>query len=141
MKRFSSNITCLSPVMKKTSPTKLNQEKVKEGAKQEQPWIVQGVKKNYKQQQNTKNSKYKQQLLTNKTYSSAVSSMRHPLYLPKGERERDQEPVAATAAATANIKLSMLMIVDVVRRHRRSIMPPLARIGASTKRLEQQQLL
>jgi hypothetical protein len=40
MKRFSSNITGLSPVMKKISPTKTSQEKVKEGAKQEQPWIV-----------------------------------------------------------------------------------------------------
>jgi hypothetical protein len=60
MKRFSSNITGLSPVRKKTSPTKVNQEKAKEGAKKEQPWIVQGVKKTYKQQQNTK----KQQLQT-----------------------------------------------------------------------------
>jgi hypothetical protein len=51
MKRFSSNITGLSPVMKKTSPTKISQEKVKEGAKQEQPRIVQGADKNYKQQQ------------------------------------------------------------------------------------------
>jgi hypothetical protein len=31
----------------------------------------------------------------------------HPLSLPKGERKRDQESVAATAAATANIKLSI----------------------------------
>jgi hypothetical protein len=54
MKRFPSNITCISPVMKKTSPTKVNQEKAKEGAKQEQPWIVKGAKKNYKQQQNIK---------------------------------------------------------------------------------------
>jgi hypothetical protein len=53
MKKFSSNITGLSPVTKKTSPTKVNQEKAKEGATQEQPWIVQGVKKTYKQQQNT----------------------------------------------------------------------------------------
>jgi hypothetical protein len=53
MKICSSNITGLSPVTKKTSPTKVNQEKAKEGVKQEQPWIVQGVKKTYKQQ-NTK---------------------------------------------------------------------------------------
>jgi hypothetical protein len=45
MKRFSSNITGLSPVTKKTSSTKVNQEKATEGAKQEQPWIFQGVKK------------------------------------------------------------------------------------------------
>jgi hypothetical protein len=35
MNIFSSNITSLSPVMKKISPTKTSQEKVKEGAKQE----------------------------------------------------------------------------------------------------------
>jgi hypothetical protein len=107
MKRFSSNITGLSPVMKKTSPTKISQEKVKEGAKQEQPWIVQGAKKNYKEQQNTKNSNFKQQLMTNMIYSSAVSSMGPPLSLPKGERNIDPESVAATAAATTNIKLSV----------------------------------
>jgi hypothetical protein len=78
MKRFSSNITGQSPVMKKTSPTKISQEKVKEGAKQEQPWIVQGAKKNYKQQQNTKNNNFKQQLMTNMTYSSTVSSVGPP---------------------------------------------------------------
>jgi hypothetical protein len=54
MKRSSSNITGLSPVMKKTSQTKISQEKVKEGAKQEQSWIIEGAKKYYKQQQNTK---------------------------------------------------------------------------------------
>jgi hypothetical protein len=37
MERFSSNITDLSPVTKKASPTKVNQEKAKEVAKQEQP--------------------------------------------------------------------------------------------------------
>jgi hypothetical protein len=36
MKRFSSNITGLSPVMKKKSRTRTSQEKAKEGAKQEQ---------------------------------------------------------------------------------------------------------
>jgi hypothetical protein len=85
MKRFSSKITGLSPVTNKTSPTKVNQEKAKEGAKQEQPWIVQGVKKTYKQQQNTKNSNCKQQLITNKTYSSTVSSMGPSLSLAKSE--------------------------------------------------------
>jgi hypothetical protein len=79
MKRFPSNIRGLSPVIKKTSPTKISQEKVKEGAKQEQPWIVQGSKKNRKQQQNTKNNNYKQQLMTNMTYSSTVSSMGPPI--------------------------------------------------------------
>jgi hypothetical protein len=83
MKRFSSNITGLSPVTKKTSPTKVYQEKAKEGAKQDQPWIVQGVKKTYKQQQNTKNSNYKQQLITNKIYSSTVSSVGPPSLFPK----------------------------------------------------------
>jgi hypothetical protein len=105
MKRFSSNITGLSPVTKKTSPTKVNQEKAKVGAKQEQPWIFQGVKKTYKQQQNTKNNNYKQQLITNKIYSSAVSSMGPPLSLPKGERKREQESVAETSVATDSIKL------------------------------------
>jgi hypothetical protein len=50
-------------------------------------------RKNYNQQQNTKNSNYKQQLLTNKRYSSAVSSVGPPLSLPKGEHKRDQELV------------------------------------------------
>jgi hypothetical protein len=36
---------------KKASPTMKGQEKIKTGAKQEQPWIVQGSKKNNKQQQ------------------------------------------------------------------------------------------
>jgi hypothetical protein len=60
-------------------PTKTSQEKIKERAKQEQPWSVHGSKKNYKQQQNTKNNNYKQQLLTNMTYSSAVSFVGPPL--------------------------------------------------------------
>jgi hypothetical protein len=107
MKRFSSNITGISPVTKKTSPTKVNQEKAKEGARQEQPCIFQGVKRTYKQQQNTKNSNYKQQLITNKTYSSAVSSVGPPLSLAKGERKREQESVGETAAATDSIKLSV----------------------------------
>jgi hypothetical protein len=45
MKRFSYNTTGLSPVLKKPHPTMKDQEKTKEGAKQEQPWIVQGAKK------------------------------------------------------------------------------------------------
>jgi hypothetical protein len=40
MNIFSSNITGLSPVMKNTSPTKINQEKAKEGEPKEQPWII-----------------------------------------------------------------------------------------------------
>jgi hypothetical protein len=107
MKIFSSNITGLPPVMKKTSPTEISHEKVKEGTQQEQPWIVQGAKKNYKQQQNTKNNNFKQQLMTNMVYSSAVSSVGPPLYLPKGESQPDPESVAATAAATANMNLSI----------------------------------
>jgi hypothetical protein len=107
MKRFSSNITDLSPVMKKTSPTKISQEKAKEGAKQEQPWIFQGAKKNYKQQKNTKNNNFKQQLMTNIKYSSAVSSVGPPLYLPKGDQQPDLELVSANAADTANTNLSV----------------------------------
>jgi hypothetical protein len=76
MKRISSTTTGLSPVLKKPSPTKKDQEKIKEGAKQEQPWIVQVGKKNYKQELQTTNNTYKQQLLTSTvTYSSAFSSV------------------------------------------------------------------
>jgi hypothetical protein len=75
--------------------------------------LVQGSKKNNKQLEKTttNNKNYKQQLM--KTSSSAVSSVRTPLSLPKGERKREQESEAETAAATDSIKLS----VDD-RRHR-----------------------
>jgi hypothetical protein len=76
MKRFSSKITGLSPVTRKTSPTKVNQEKAKEGAEQEQPWIVQGVKKTYKQQQSTKKS------ITNNNLSQTKHT---PLQSPPGD--------------------------------------------------------
>jgi hypothetical protein len=80
MKRISSTNTGLSPVLKKPSPTKKGQEKTKEGAKQEQPWIVQVDKKNYKQQLQTTNNNYKQQLLTSTMlFPSAVSSVGPPL--------------------------------------------------------------
>jgi hypothetical protein len=55
MKIFSYNTTGLSPVLKKPHPTTKGQEKTKAGAKQEQPWIVKGLKK-------TTNSKKQQQL-------------------------------------------------------------------------------
>jgi hypothetical protein len=42
-----------------------------------------------------------------KTYSSAVSSVGPPLYLPKGEHQPNPESVAAITANTANIKLSV----------------------------------
>jgi hypothetical protein len=45
MRRFSYNTTGLSPVLKKPHPTMKGQEKKKAGAKQDQPWIVQGAKK------------------------------------------------------------------------------------------------
>jgi hypothetical protein len=48
MKRFSYNTTGLSPVLKKPHPTTKGQDKTKEGTKQEQPWFVQGSKKNNK---------------------------------------------------------------------------------------------
>jgi hypothetical protein len=51
------------------------------------------------------------------TYSSAVSSVAPPLYPLKGERKREQESVAETAAATDSIKLS----VDRQRRSTTSI--------------------
>jgi hypothetical protein len=51
VKRFSYNTTGLSQVLKKPHPTTNGQEKTKGGAKQEQPWIAQGVQK--KQQQTT----------------------------------------------------------------------------------------
>jgi hypothetical protein len=43
MKIFSYNTTGLSPVLKELHPTMKGQEKTKPGAKQEQPWIVQGA--------------------------------------------------------------------------------------------------
>jgi hypothetical protein len=60
MKRISSITTGLSPVQKKPSPTKKGQEKTKAGAKQEHPWIVQGVKKKNKLQQKPTKNHYKQ---------------------------------------------------------------------------------
>jgi hypothetical protein len=70
IKRFSYITTGLSPVLKKPHPTTKGQEKTKSRAKQEQPWIVQGSIKNYKQEQKpTANSNtYKQQLIS-MTYS------------------------------------------------------------------------
>jgi hypothetical protein len=50
MKRFSYKTTGLSPVLKNPHPTTKGQDKTKEGTKQEQPWSVQGSKKNNKQQ-------------------------------------------------------------------------------------------
>jgi hypothetical protein len=50
VKRFSYTTTGLSPVLKKPHPTTKGQDKTKEGTKQEQPWMVQGYKKNNKQQ-------------------------------------------------------------------------------------------
>jgi hypothetical protein len=79
MKRFSYNTTGLYPVLKKSHPTTKGNDRTKEGTKQEQPWFVQGSKKNKKQlEKMTTNSKnYKQRLM--KTYSSAVSSVGPPL--------------------------------------------------------------
>jgi hypothetical protein len=107
MKRFSYNTTGLSPVLKKPHPTNKGQDKTKEGTKLEQPWLFQGSNKNNKQLERTttNNKNYKQQLM--QTYSSAVSSMRTPLSLLKGERQPDLESVASTATDTANIKLSV----------------------------------
>jgi hypothetical protein len=42
-----------------------------------------------------------------KTYSSTVSSVGPRVPLPKGERKREHESVAATAADTTNINLSI----------------------------------
>jgi hypothetical protein len=70
MKRFSYNTTGLSPVLKKPHPNNKGQDKRKEGTQQEQPWFVQGSKK---EKTTTNNKNYKQQLV--KTYSSAVSSV------------------------------------------------------------------
>jgi hypothetical protein len=39
MKRFTSNITGLSPAMNKTSPTKTSQEKAKEGKNRSSPGL------------------------------------------------------------------------------------------------------
>jgi hypothetical protein len=60
MKRFSYNTTGLYPVLKKPHPATKGQEKTKAGTKQEQPWIVQGSKKNNKQLQTTTNNNNKQ---------------------------------------------------------------------------------
>jgi hypothetical protein len=51
MKRFSYNTTGLSPVLKKPYSCTKGQDKTKEGTKQEQPCLVQGPKKNNKQQE------------------------------------------------------------------------------------------
>jgi hypothetical protein len=100
------NTTGLSPVLKKPHPTTKGQGKTKSGAKKEQPWIVQGSIKNYKQQQKpTANSNNYKQQLNSMTYSSAVSSVGPPLSLLKGERKREQESVAEPAAPADSIKL------------------------------------
>jgi hypothetical protein len=52
MKRFSYNTTGLSPVLKKPHPATKGQDRTKEGTQQEQPWFVQGSKKNNKQLEN-----------------------------------------------------------------------------------------
>jgi hypothetical protein len=93
--------------LKKPHPTTKGQDKTKAGTKQEQPWIVQGSKKNNKQLQKTttNNNNYKQQLM--KTYSSAVSSVGPPLSLSKGDHQPDHESVTATAANIANTNLSV----------------------------------
>jgi hypothetical protein len=49
MKRFSHNTTGLSPVLRNPHPTTKGQNRTKEGTKQEQPWFVQGSKKNNRQ--------------------------------------------------------------------------------------------
>jgi hypothetical protein len=57
MKRSSYDTTGLSPVLKNPHPTTKGQDKTKAGTKQEQPWIVQGSKKNNKQLQKTTTTK------------------------------------------------------------------------------------
>jgi hypothetical protein len=117
MKRFSYNTTGLSPVFTKPRPNHERAGGRKTGSKQEQPWIVQGSRKNYKQQQKpTANSNNCKQQLISMTYSSSVSSVGSPLSLLKGERKREQESVAEIAAATDSIKLS----VDRQRRSKTS---------------------
>jgi hypothetical protein len=105
MNRFSSNITGLSPVTKKTSPTKVNQEKAKEGAKQEQPGLSRESRKS------TNNKKTQKTAITNNNLSQTKHTPPQsppwdpPPSLPKGERKREKESV--TAAATDSIKLSV----------------------------------
>jgi hypothetical protein len=142
LKRFSYNTTGLSPVLKKSRPATKGQEKKKAGANKEQPWILQGTRKNYKQQQkptanNNNSNNYKQQLLS-MTYSSAVSSVGPPLSLLEGERKIEQESVAETADATGSIKK---LSVNRQRRSTKStiVNAPLAKTGASTKTTKCQQ--
>jgi hypothetical protein len=75
MKRFSSNSTGISPVTKKTAPTKVNQQKAKEGSNRSSPGLFRESRKTTNNNKTQKKSNYKQQLITNKTYSSAVSSV------------------------------------------------------------------
>jgi hypothetical protein len=71
-----------------------------------EPSTVQGVKKTYKQQQNTKRAITNNNLSQTK-HTPPQSPLWDPLSLPKGERKREQESVAETAAATDIIKLSV----------------------------------
>jgi hypothetical protein len=94
----------LSPVLKNPHSTTKGQDKTKEGTQQEYPWFVQRSKEK-QQTTTTNNNNYKQQII--KTYFSVVSSVGPSLSLPKGERKIDPESIAATVAATTNMKLSV----------------------------------
>jgi hypothetical protein len=89
MKIFSSNITGLSPVMKKTSPTKNNPRESKRRNKTGAALYCSGRKEELQ----TTNSNYKQELLTSMAYSYEVSSVGPPL--PPGQKgtRRERHPV------------------------------------------------